>query len=235
MRPVTRPTLVRTVVDDFWETTPPPESDHFWAGFDVVEVKPGMAGDALPGGRVAVITRDQGTSPPGSVNPPALIAAIDLLRTRKTAYEVVCLAEASRRAVRGHRHVAELFLNGTPSELDLHLAYLGASEQDEARAPYQNIVALGAHSTILHYVAYTRERVTGDTSFLIDAGPIVCSRSRCASSASAAAASTSSSTAASRGRCSRTGSVIRSASPCTTRASSRGRRARRTSSSATRR
>ena len=41
-----KPTLVRTVVDDFWETTPPPESDHFWAGFDVVEVKPGMAGDA---------------------------------------------------------------------------------------------------------------------------------------------------------------------------------------------
>ncbi len=170
VRPGGRPTLVRTIVDDFWETTPPPESDHFWAGFDVVEVKPGMAGDVLPGGRVAVITRDQGTSPPGNVNPPALIAALDLLRTKKTAYEIECLAEASRRAVRGHRHVAELFRTGTPSELDLHLAYLGMSEQDEARAPYQNIVALGAHTAILHYVAYTRERVTGDTSFLIDAG-----------------------------------------------------------------
>ena len=170
VRPGVKPTLVRTVVDDFWETTPPPESDHFWAGFDVVEVKPGMAGDALPGGRVAVITRDQGTSPPGSVNPPALITALDLLRTKKTAYEIECLAEASHRAVRGHRHAAEQFLNGTPSELDLHLAYLGASEQDEARAPYQNIVALGAHTAILHYVAYTRERVTGSTSFLIDAG-----------------------------------------------------------------
>ena len=165
-----RPTLVRTVVDDFWETTPPPESDHFWSGFDLVEVKPGMAGDALPGGRVAVITRDQGTSPPGTVNPPALIAALDLLRTRKTAYEVACLAEATRRAVRGHLHTAELFRTGTPSELELHLAYLGASEQDEARAPYQNIVALGAHTAILHYVAYTRERITGATSFLIDAG-----------------------------------------------------------------
>ncbi|MBA3455952.1 MAG: Xaa-Pro dipeptidase, partial [Deltaproteobacteria bacterium] len=170
IRAGSRPTLVRTVVDDFWETTPPPESDHFWSGFTVVEVKPGMAGDVLPGGRVAVITRDQGTSPPGSVNPPALIAAIDLLRTKKTAYEIECLAEASRRAVLGHRHVAELFRTGTPSELDLHLAYLGASEQDEARAPYQNIVALGAHTAILHYVAYTRERITGDTSFLIDAG-----------------------------------------------------------------
>ncbi len=170
IRPGTKPALVRTVVDDFWETTPPPESDHFWSGFNVVEVKPGMAGDALPSGRVAVITRDQGTSPPGMVNPPALIAALDLLRTKKTAYEIECLAEASRRAVRGHRHVAELFHAGTPSELDLHLAYLGASEQDEARAPYQGIVALGAHAAILHYVAYTRERITGGTSFLIDAG-----------------------------------------------------------------
>lgn len=165
-----KPTLIRTVVDDFWETPPPPESDHFWSAFEVVEVKPGLAGDALPGGRVAVITRDQGTSPPGTVNPPALIAAIDLLRTRKTAYEVECLAEASRRAVRGHRHAADAFRAGTPSELELHLAYLLASEQDEARAPYQNIVALGAHAAILHYVAYTRERITGDTSFLIDAG-----------------------------------------------------------------
>jgi Xaa-Pro dipeptidase len=170
IRPGLEPTLIRTVVDDFWETTPPPESDHFWSSFALVEVKPGLAGDALPGGRVAVITRDQGTSPPGTVNPPALIASLDLLRTRKTAYELECLAEASKRAVRGHRHAAELFRAGTPSELELHLGYLLASEQDEARAPYQNIVALGAHSAILHYVAYTRERITGDTSFLIDAG-----------------------------------------------------------------
>jgi hypothetical protein len=80
----------------------------------------------------------------------------------------VMLAELSVTA--SSSNVAELFRTGTPSELDLHLAYLGASEQDEARAPYQNIVALGSHTAILHYVAYTRERVTGATSFLIDAG-----------------------------------------------------------------
>lgn len=165
-----KPRLVRTVTDDFWEMAAPPESDHFWSGFEVVEVKPGMAGDALPGGKVAVITRDQGTSPPGSVNPPALIAALDLLRTKKTAYEIECLVEASKRAVRGHQRAAERFMSSTPSELELHLTYLDGSEQDEARAPYQNIVALGAHTAVLHYVAYQRERVSGDTSFLIDAG-----------------------------------------------------------------
>ncbi len=170
VRPGKKPRLVRTVTDDFWEAPTPPESDHFWSAFEVVEVKPGLAGDALPGGKVAVVTRDQGTSPPGTVNPPALIAALDLLRTKKTPYEVECLAEASRRAARGHKRLAQLFANGTPSELELHLAYLATTEQDDAAAPYKNIVALGAHAAVLHYVSYTRERIVGDTSLLVDAG-----------------------------------------------------------------
>ena len=77
VRPGKQPALVRTIVDDYWESQPPVESDHFWAGFEVIEVKPGHAGDVLPGGKVAAITRDPGTSPPGTVNPPALIAALD--------------------------------------------------------------------------------------------------------------------------------------------------------------
>jgi Xaa-Pro dipeptidase len=170
VRPGKRPRLVRTVSDDYWETQAPPESDHFFAEFELVEVKPGHAGDALPGGNVAVITRDPGSSPPGTVNPAPLLAALDLLRTRKTAYEIECLAEASRRAARGHQRIADEFLRGTPSELELHLAYLAGSEQDDAWTPYKNIVALGPHAAVLHYVAYTRDRVAGDTSLLVDAG-----------------------------------------------------------------
>jgi Xaa-Pro dipeptidase len=170
VRPGARPRLVRTIDSDFWETTSPPESDHFWAHFELVEVRPGHTGDALPGGRVAVITRDPGSSPPGTVNPPALIAALDLLRTRKTAYEIGCLAEASRRAARGHRRAAELFQTGAPSELDVHLGYLTASEQDDLWTPYKGIVAIGKHAAVLHFVAYTRERVAGDSSLLVDAG-----------------------------------------------------------------
>lgn len=170
VRPGARPRLVRTVTDDFWESAPPSESDHFWAGFEVVEVAAGQAAAALPTGRVAVITRDPEAAPAGDVNPAALVTALDLLRTRKSAYEIACLAEASRRAATGHARVAALFAGGTPSELELHLAYLQASEQDDAAAPYKGIVALGAHAAILHYVAYQRARVAGDTSFLIDAG-----------------------------------------------------------------
>ncbi len=165
-----RPTLVRTIVDDFWETAAPPESDHFLSEFDVVTVGSGHAGDVLPGGRVAVITRDTGTAPPGEVNAPQLVAALDALRTKKTAYEIACLAEATRRAVRGHRATEARFLAGNVSELGLHLAYLEASEQDDPTTPYKNIVALGAHSAVLHYVAYERTKVAGDTSLLVDAG-----------------------------------------------------------------
>ncbi|HEY5945410.1 MAG TPA: Xaa-Pro dipeptidase, partial [Kofleriaceae bacterium] len=164
------PTLVRTIVDDFWETTPPPESDHFWSSFDVVTIGPGHAGDVLPGGRIAVITRDPGQAPPGEVNPPALVSALDALRTKKTAYEIECLAEATRRAVRGHKRTEEVFKAGPVSELGVHLAYLEASEQDDQWTPYKNIVALGAHSAVLHYVAYEKTKVSGDTSLLVDAG-----------------------------------------------------------------
>jgi len=165
-----KPTLVRTVVDDFWETQPPPESEHFWNEFDVVMIEPGHASDVLPGGHVAVITRDQGTAPPGEVNPAQLLATLDALRTTKTDYEIECLAEAERRAARGHQETERLFRSGTPSELELHLAYLAATQQDDPATPYKNIVALGAHASVLHYVAYERQRVAGDMSLLVDAG-----------------------------------------------------------------
>ena len=60
--------------------------------------------------------------------------------------------------------------SGEPSELEIHLAYLAASEQDDQWTPYKNIVALGAHAAVLHYVAYERRHVAGDTSLLVDAG-----------------------------------------------------------------
>jgi len=170
VRPGRRPTLVRTVADDYWETPTPPESDHFWDAFDVVTVGPGHAGDVLPGGKVAVVTRDPGQAPPGEVNPSALVGTLDQARTRKSAYEIACLAEATRRAVIGHRATEQRFVAGPVSELELHLTYLIASEQDDTAAPYKNIVALGPHCAVLHYVAYQRTKIAGDTSLLVDAG-----------------------------------------------------------------
>ena len=170
-------TLVRTAVDDYWHATPTLEADHCWRA---ITPRGRKAGEpiAAPRGRGALITRDARPGDSGldgaTVNPPALIAALDALRVTKTDYELSCQRAASRQAVRGHAAVAAAFAAGdqrAPSELALHLAYLAATAQDDSLAPYQGIVALGANAAVLHY---TRYRADGpgarDTSLLIDAG-----------------------------------------------------------------
>jgi Xaa-Pro dipeptidase len=116
------------------------------------------------------------TAPPAwasadEVNPPDLLSALAQTRTRKTEYERECIAEASRRAVRGHRRTATDFAAGDPAELALHLAYLDATGQDDVDTPYKNIVALGEHAAVLHFVRYHRAAPgRAAQSLLVDAG-----------------------------------------------------------------
>ena len=173
LRAGARPRLVRVVTDDYWETPLTAESTHFWSGFDVIEVR--KAADAaahLPEARMAVIASgDLPFVAPGMINPPDVIASVHGTRTRKTPYELACLAEATRRAVRGHRAAAERFTADAPSELALHLAYLAASDQDDSETPYKNIVARGQHAAVLHHVSYAKVAPIGGTdSLLVDAG-----------------------------------------------------------------
>jgi Xaa-Pro dipeptidase len=106
-----------------------------------------------------------------AVNPAPLLKALDALRVRKTPYEIACLAEANRRAARGHEAVFARFRAGGASELDLHLAYLAATEQDDQETPYKNIVAKNVNASILHHVAYGRSRAQVENeSLLLDAG-----------------------------------------------------------------
>ena len=133
---------------------------------------PARAFAALPAARRALIS----SAPPAwadaaQVNPAPLVAALEEPRTRKTGYELECLAEASRRAARGHLRCARLFAGGDPSELALHLAYLDATGQDAVDTPYQNIVALGEHAAVLHFVSYDRAAPRrAAQSLLVDAG-----------------------------------------------------------------
>lgn len=171
--PGARPRLIRAVVDDFWEAPPPPPPDFVLAAFDVVLAAPAQARALLPQGKVAFVTRDpDALADARDVNPPALIAALDAVRTRKTDFERLCLAEATRRAVRGHRAAEARFRNDpSATELQLHLAYLDATAQDDADTPYKGIVALGRHAATLHHVAYDRSNPPRpDQSLLVDAG-----------------------------------------------------------------
>lgn len=165
--PGRKPVLVRPAVASFWEATPPSETDHFWDSFEVLERVP-----ALPAGRVAFVGDDAEAAAAlgiAEVNPPDLVRALDALRVRKTPYEVECLAEANRRAARGHDELRRLFRDADRSELDLHLAFLGATRQDDAETPYKNIVALGKHAATLHHISYEK-RARPAQSLLLDAG-----------------------------------------------------------------
>jgi Xaa-Pro dipeptidase len=102
-------------------------------------------------------------------NPQPVLDSLHLARTRKTAYELQCLREASARAVRAHRAAATAFRERR-SEQDIHVAYCEAAGQSELELPYHNIVGLNEHGAILHYQHKQRARPAEHRSLLIDAG-----------------------------------------------------------------
>jgi Xaa-Pro dipeptidase len=171
-----KPTLFWWIALDFWEAAIRPETDHFWPSFDVKEVMdPAEVKRLLPAGRKLAFIGEERSDcdlwglPSSAFNPPALLAALDQLRVKKTPYEILCLREANRRASLGHKAVVEAFKQGDASELELHLLYLRATGQDDAETPYKNIVALGDHCATLHHVCYGRDKSAAQ-SLLVDAG-----------------------------------------------------------------
>lgn len=104
-----------------------------------------------------------------AINPKALVNRLQFARGKKTAFEVARLREATEVGVRGHIAARDTFREGG-SEFDIHMAYLGASRQQESKLPYPNIIALNEHAGVLHYQHYDRARPDPTRSFLIDAG-----------------------------------------------------------------
>ena len=177
VRPGRKPLLVRTRTASFWEKPLAPESRAFLEALDVVSVDgPSEAKQHFGDGAVAFAGELRGravgwVSDAARINPPALLAALDALRTTKTRYEVACIAEANRRAKLGHDALRDAFRNAAGSELDLHLLYLRATAQDDPETPYKNIVALGSNAATLHHIAYGRQASSGTAeSLLVDAG-----------------------------------------------------------------
>lgn len=173
-----RPKLVWLQEQNFWEAAAAVEHDYWQEQFEIVVVKSlDQLREQVPTGNVAFLGEETKRATllglEATQNPPALWAALDQLRVHKTAYERHCLDEANRRAALGHAAVRDAFLAGDgDSELDLHLLFLKATQQDDWETPYKNIVALGCHGATLHHVTYDRRRPTkGEaTSLLLDAG-----------------------------------------------------------------
>jgi Xaa-Pro dipeptidase len=103
------------------------------------------------------------------VNPDRVMHYLHYQRAYKTDYELVCMREANRLAVDGHRAAKIAFEQGL-SEFDINLAYLCAVRQGDNQVPYNNIVALNENASILHYTNLEIEAPNHSRSFLIDAG-----------------------------------------------------------------
>lgn len=159
---------------DFWHVSPEPPAD-WWA--DALDVRP-VGGEEgwhecfAEAGAVAVIgrERDLGHLLGGAdLNPEKLIGRLNEARTCKTAWERDCIARANHRAAPAHLAAAQAFESGA-SELEIHLAYVAATGQDQDHLPYSNIVALNEHGAVLHYQHRSAVRQQRLRSFLIDAG-----------------------------------------------------------------
>lgn len=172
------PKLIWTRTRSFWETFDEPSHDFWQRSFEIIEVSDRAEVKAhLPSGRVAFIGEDRQCASEwgfadAAFTPPKLLEQLDQLRVLKTRYEALCLAEANRLAARGHQALAEAFQSGEASELELHLLYLRATQQDDPETPYKNIVALGRNAATLHHVTYQRlqPKAAADQSLLVDAG-----------------------------------------------------------------
>ncbi|WP_226662920.1 Xaa-Pro dipeptidase [Microbulbifer aggregans] len=159
---------------DFWHYVPP-APQTFWSDEYDIELlaKPDEAKAFLSGENAAFIgeTGKLEGWDIGERNPHHLIDRLHWARAYKTPYEMACMREANRIAVRAHQAAEDAFRAGA-SEFEINLAYMKAAGQGEGRMPYGNIVALNEHGAILHYTHLGTESLPESErrSFLIDAG-----------------------------------------------------------------
>lgn len=172
---VDKPKLVFYRPKDFWHKVPD-EPNDFWAEqFDIVFLTQADAVEKhLPFdkskyayiGEYIDVAKALGFE---LVNPDRVMHYLHYQRGYKTDYELVCMREANRIAVNGHRAAKIAFQQGL-SEFDINLAYLCAVRQGDNQVPYNNIVALNENASILHYTDLDTEASNNAGSFLIDAG-----------------------------------------------------------------
>ena len=177
VRPGAKPTLHFLAPDDYWHK-PPSLPDWAEAAFAVErhgddgELRQAVTAQLERLGRVAAVGPPEALLadfPFAAVNPEALTNKLFFARAVKTPFELARIEEATAKAVSGHLAARDAFRGGA-SEFHIHLAYLAASGQEEAKLPYPNIIALNEHAGLLHYQHYDREPPRPARSFLIDAG-----------------------------------------------------------------
>jgi Xaa-Pro dipeptidase len=173
------PVLVWPHANSIWETPARPETEHFVEALAIERPSAATLASRIKelarSGKIAFVGEDEACGIAWGLgermNLPDLLGPLDRLRSKKSGYEVLCLAEANRRAALGHSAVLEAFRTKDRSELDLHLEFLRATQQDEPETPYKNIIAIGESAAVLHHVDYKKRATSRDPeSLLVDAG-----------------------------------------------------------------
>ena len=172
---VSKPKLVFYRPVDFWHKVPQVPNDFWTDAFEIVLLtKADHIAEHLPTAleRAAYIGEHIDVAEVlniGVLNPEEMLSYFHYHRAYKTDYEMYCLREANRIAVKGHLAAKQAFL-AQRSEYDIQIDYLQAIKQTENEVPYGNIVALNENASILHYTMLEQQPPQHFKSFLIDAG-----------------------------------------------------------------
>lgn len=170
-----KPTLVFYRPVDFWHKVPDEPNDFWTDAFNIVLIKKAdHIADYLPSNlsRTAYIGEHIDVADVLAIdlrNPEELLSYFHYHRAYKTDYEMVCLREANRLAVKGHQAAKAAFM-AQKSEYEIQMNYLQAIEHTENEVPYGNIIALNENAAILHYTILEQKVPQEFHSFLIDAG-----------------------------------------------------------------
>jgi Xaa-Pro dipeptidase len=170
-----RPVLFLHAPTDYWHAAPP-LPDELQGHVDVRTF--GETHDLLQAcqaeidstARLAHIGAESASNESfGEVNPIGLVNYLHFHRARKNTYELAAMRQASSVGAAGHLSAETAFRAGG-TEFDVHMAFLGASQQVETELPYGNIVAFNEHAAVLHYQFQDRVHHGSANSLLIDAG-----------------------------------------------------------------
>ncbi|NLQ17731.1 Xaa-Pro dipeptidase [Marinomonas sp. M1K-6] len=161
-----KPTLVWPVRDDFWHAPNPVPSGDWQANWDIVSAK---KTDQWCVGLPKQTAWLGPNAMPFAVACEGLKAYVDFAKAVKTDFEIHAMRQANLRGAAGHMAAKEAFLAGT-SELEIHLAFLNASQQSAFQEPYPGIVGLNEHAAVLHYEHKSTAKMPASRTLLIDAG-----------------------------------------------------------------
>lgn len=172
-----RPKLFFYSPTDYWHNVHPLPDTYWSSEFEIIALQQTQdIGQLLPASRGNVVYLGPVEARAASlgidnqnINPANIIAYLHYQRSFKTDYELYCLREAQKIAVKGHQIARDSFYAGK-SEFQINNDYLAATGQRDTNVPYGNIVALNQHAAVLHYTELDQQAPQIPRSFLLDAG-----------------------------------------------------------------